>query len=278
MGLTRWGVVVVAALSVIGEARARESITWMTVDLPPAVIYDGEMAGNGFADLQLQTLFAALPDYEHHIVKGTIARDWHELETRDGVCFNWVTRNSGHHWHALFSKRPVLNPGYRFVVKTGRLTEFLPFATTGDVDLGQLANEEALSGGYIASRDYLPAINGFLESEARKARVQKTMSSSQLVDLLHADRVDFIFASPSEVAFYKESLRLKDDYSLIKVKGSPPYNEAYVACSSGHLGREVLSKIDAFLDRPEGWAAYVAPLKRWLDPADFAFASGGKAR
>src|ERR1700761_515668 len=118
MGLTRgWGIAILAALSAGIGAEARESISWMTVDLPPAVIYDGEMAGNGFADQQLQVLFAALPDYDHHIVKGTIARDWHELETRDGVCFNWVTHDSGHHFHALFSKRPVLNPGYRLVIK-----------------------------------------------------------------------------------------------------------------------------------------------------------------
>lgn len=278
MGLSRWGAALLAALAMTGGAKARDSITWMTVDLPPATVYDGEMAGNGFADQQLQVLFAALPDYDHRVIKGTIARDWHELETRDGVCFNWVTRNSGQHWHAVFSKRPVLNPGYRLVVKTGRLTEFLPYAATGDIDLDLLGRDETLSGGAIGSRDYLPTLNGFIDSEAGRARLKKTISNAQLIDLLHADRVDFIVASPSEVAFYKETLRLKDDYSLIKVKNSPPYNEAYIACSSGHLGREVISKIDAFLDRPEGWAAYVAPLKRWLEPADYAFAGGGKAR
>lgn len=278
MRAARWGAALLAILTISGIARARDSITWMTVDLPPATIYEGEMAGNGFADQQLRVLFAALPEYDHHIVKGTIARDWHELETRDGICFNWVTRNSGAHWHAQFSKRPVLNPGYRLVVKTARLTEFLPYAATGDIDLDLLGGDEGVSGAVIASRDYLPTLNNFIDSGARRARLQKTVGNAQLVDLLHADRIDFIVASPSEVAFYKETLRLKDDYSLIKVKNSPPYNEAYIACSSGHLGREVIAKIDAYLDRPEGWAAYVAPLKRWFDPPDYAFASGGKAR
>lgn len=278
MRAARWGAAVLAVLTVAGIARAKDSITWMTVDLPPATIFEGEMAGNGFADQQLRVLFAALPDYDHHIVKGTIARDWHELETRDGICFNWVTRNSGQHWHAVFSKRPVLNPGYRLVVKTGRLTEFLPYAATGDVDLDQLGRDQILSGAVIASRDYLPVLDNFIDSAVRRARVQKTINNAQLIDLLHADRTDFIVASPSEVAFYKETLRLKDDYSLIKVKGAPPYNEAYIACSSGHLGREVIAKIDAYLERPEGWAAYVAPLKRWLDPADYVFAGGAKSR
>lgn len=267
-----------AVLTVAGIARAKESITWMTVDLPPATIYEGEMAGNGFADQQLQTLIAALPDYEHRIVRGTIARDWHELETRDGVCFNWVTRNPGQHWHALFSKRPVLNPGYRLVVKSGRLTEFLPYAASGEMDLDQLSRDGALSGAAIAARDYLPVLNDFIDAEMRKAKLQKTVGNAQLVDLLHADRADFIIASPSEVAFYKETMRLKDNYSLIKVKGSQAYNEAYIACSSAHLGREVISKIDAYLETPEGWAAYVSPLKRWLDPADYLYASGPKPR
>lgn len=278
MRAARWGAAILAALTVAGIARAKEIITWMTVDLPPATIYDGELAGQGFGDQQLQILAAALPDYEHRIVKGTIARNWHELETRDGICFNWVTRNPGQHWNALFSKRPVLNPGYRLVVKTGRLTEFLPYAATGDLDLDLLGKDESVSGAVISSRDYLPVLNNFIDSGTRKARVQKTIGNAQLVDLLHADRVDFVVASPSEVAFYKETLRLKDDYSLIRVKNSPPYNEAYIACSSGPVGRGAIAKIDAYLDRPEGWAAYVAPLKRWLEPADFAFAGGARPR
>ena len=144
-----------------GSEQGRASITWMTVDLPPATIFEGEMAGSGFADQQLRVLAAALPDYDHQFVKGTIARDWHELETRDGICFNWVTRNSGFHWNAVFSKRPVLNPGYRLVARASRLTEFLPYAATGEIDLELLGHNDSLSGGYIASRDYLATINGF---------------------------------------------------------------------------------------------------------------------
>jgi len=278
MGLSRWGAAIWAACAISGSVAARESITWMTADLPPAAIFEGELAGNGFSDQQLNVLAAALPDYDHHIVKGTIARDWHELETRDGVCFNWVTRNPGQHRNASFSKRPVLNPGYRLVVKAGRLTEFLPYIASGKADLDLLGRDGTMSGAVAASRDYLPALDAFIESRDRKAHLQKTINNSQLIDLLHAERVDFIVASPTEVAFYKQTLRLKDDYSLIKVRNTPPYNEAYIACSAGHLGREVLAKIDAYLSTPAGWAAYVAPLKPWLDPADFAFAAGTKPR
>ncbi|MBV8646710.1 hypothetical protein [Paludibacterium sp.] len=268
----------IAALAAMGSAQAKSGITWMTADLPPATIFEGDMAGGGFAEQQLKVLIAALPDYDHQIVKGAIARNWHELETRDGVCFNWVTHNTASHWNAVFSKHPVLNPGYRLAVRTTRLTEFLPFAATGDVDLSLLAKDDTFSGGYIASRDYLPAINGFIASDGRKAKLQKTVDSPQLLELLHANRIDFIFASPSEIKFYRESLHLKDDFAVLKVKGTPAYNEGYIACSSGVLGKEVMAKIDAYLERPEGWAAYVAPLQRWLDPSDYAFAASSRGR
>jgi uncharacterized protein (TIGR02285 family) len=271
-----------AAVASIGvttpSAQGRDSITWMTVDLPPATIYEGEMAGTGFADQQLRILAAALPDYDHQIVKGTIARDWHELETRDGICFNWVTRNPGFHWNAVFSKRPVLNPGYRLVVRSSRLTEFLPYAATGDIDLELLGRNDSLSGGYIASRDYLATINGFIGAGDRRGRLQKTMSSAQLVDLLHANRLDFIFASPTEVAFYREAQHFTDDFAVLKVKNGPVYNEGYIACSSGPIGKAVIARLDAYLDRPEGWAAYVGPLQHWLDPADYAVAAGARPR
>src|SRR5579859_365655 len=278
MGGWKKALAVVTALAISGNAWAKSSITWMTADLPPATIFEGDMAGGGFAEQQLKVLFAALPDYDHQIVKGTIARNWHELETRDGVCFNWVTHNGASHWNAVFSKRPVLNPGYRMAVRASRLTEFMPFASTGDVDLSLLAKDDTFSGGVIASRDYLPAINGFIGSDSRQAKMQKAMNGPQLLELLHANRVDFIFASPSEVKFYRETLHLNDEFAVPKVKGTPIYNEGYIACSSGALGKEVMAKIDAYLDRPEGWSAYVAPLQRWLDPSDYAFAAASRGR
>ena len=121
-------------------------------------------------------------------------------------------------------------------------------------------------------------INGFLGAEDRRARLQKTMSSSQLVDLLHANRLDFIFASPTEVAFYREAQHLNDEFAVLKVKNGLVYNEGYIACSSGPVGRAVIAKLDAYLERPEGWAAYVAPLQRWLDRADYAFAAGSRPK
>jgi len=273
---------VAALLTMAGSAQAappaapaKPVLTWMTVDLPPATIFDGPMVGRGFADQQLQVLFAALPGYDHQIVKGTIERNWHELETRDGVCFNWVTHNTASHWNAVFSKKPVLNPGYRMAVRTSRLTEFLQFAATGDVDLTLLAKDDALSAAYIASRDYLPAINGFLAS---RRKLQKAMSNAQLLEMLHANRADFGFASPSEVKYFRNALHLDDDFTLLKVRGAPVYNEGYVACSSGAMGKEVMAKIDAYLEKPEGWAAYVAPLQPWLEPADYAFAAANRTR
>ena len=59
------------------------------------------------------------------------------------------------------------------------------------------------------------------------------MSSSQLVELLHANRLDFIFASPTEVAYYREVQHLNDDFAVLKVKNGPVYNEGYIACFFG---------------------------------------------
>lgn len=260
-----------------GAASARETVTWMTVDLPPAEIYEGDLAGKGFGDQQLTILSAALSDYDHQVVRGTIARAWHELETRDGVCFNWVTRNADRHKSAIYSRRPVLNPSFRLMVKTNRAADFASYLSgAGEIDLDRLAESKSLSGGYIASRDYLPAVNAFLNDDRRAGKLRKTMTTAQLVGLLRADRVDFVLSGPFEVAFYKETQHLPEDFTQYRIKGNPPYNEGYIACSAGPVGREVMAKLDAYLDRPEGWTAYVAPLQRWLDPAEYAFAQAGK--
>jgi hypothetical protein len=48
--------------------------------------------------------------------------------------------------------------------------------------------------------------------------------------------------------------------------------------ASGPLGGEVIAKIDDYLARPDGWLAYVAPLKRLFDAAAVALASGVKTQ
>lgn len=256
---------------------AAEPVSWMQADLPPQFILEGELSGQGWADRQMQALFPLVPGFEHHLVQGSLSRVWYEMAHRDGICFNGAARNEDRESFAAFTHRPILVPPYSLVIRSSEIKRFRRFLDVeGMVDLDQLAGEEAMTGGYTAARDHYPAINRFLQSPARRTAMEKAISTSQLFNLLHAGRLDFIFVEPVEAPYYRARFHVAEEFSILPIKGSPPSVRGYVACSNGPIGRAVVARIDELLRDETQWQAYMEPLRRWMDPRDFAFALAAK--
>lgn len=250
-------------------APARE-ISWMQTDLPPQFIADGELAGQGWSDQQMHGLFPQLPGFEHRTAQGSLSRIWYEMAHRDGVCFNGAGRSTERMTFAVYSHRAILVPAYRILVRTESLDRFRPYLdASGNVDLDRLAADGSLSGGYTAGREHFPAINHFIADDRRRARLETAVTTSQLFNLLHGRRVDFIISSPVETPYYRARFHLPDEFASLPVKGGVPSIRGYVVCSKGPLGREVIEKVDALLADEARWASYMEPLRRWLEPADF---------
>ena len=258
-------------------ADSLEPVSWMQADLPPQSIVDGELAKQGWSDQQLRALFPRLPGFDHHIVQGTLSRVWYEMAHRDGVCFNGAARNAEREGYAVFSHRPILVPPYSLIVRNDETKRFQRFLDDDSmVDLDMMAGDESLTGGYTAARDHYPAINHFLQSPRRRTPMEKAISTSQLFNLLHAGRLDFIFVEPVEAPYYRARFHIAEEFAVLPIKGSPPSIRGYIACSNGPVGRSVVTLIDALLRDETQWLAYMEPLRRWMDPRDFSFALAQK--
>lgn len=257
-------------LAAAAQARA---VTWMQTDLPPQFIFDGELAGQGWSEQQTRDLFPLLPGFEHRTQQASLSRIWYEMAHRDGVCFNGGARNPERLAFAIYSRRAILVPAYRVLVRAESLERFRPFlAPDGSIDLERLGASASLAGGYTAGREHFPAINRFIADGKRQTRLETAVSASQLFNLLHGKRLDFIIASPVEAPYYKARFHLPDEFVSLAVKDGVPSIRGSVACSRGPLGRAVIEKVDALLSNDRAWAAYLEPLRRWLEPADFAAA------
>jgi len=62
------------------------------------------------------------------------------------------------------------------------------------------------------------------------------------------------------------------EFASLPVKGGVSSIRGYIACSKGPLGRAVIEKIDEALADESRWTAFIEPLRRWFEPADFAAA------
>ena len=256
---------------------AERKVTWMRADLPPQWVLDGDLAGQGWGDVQMRNLFPLLPNYEHQVVEGSLSRIWYEIEHRDGVCFNGASRNPEREAFAVFTHRAIVVPSFGVTVQAHDSQRFERLLDSdGAIDLDQLAKEDTLTGGYTAAREHFPAINRFLQSGLRGPRMDKTMSASQLFNLLHVGRLDFIFSEPVEGPYYKARFHLNDEFVTFPIKGNAVPLKGYVVCSKGPIGRAVIARLNILLDQDEPWAAYLEPLRRWMTPKDFARALAQK--
>lgn len=255
----------------LAAAPPPKTVSWIQADLPPQFILEGDLAGQGWADRQMRFLFPLLPEFDHRLVQSSLSRAWYEMAHRDGVCFDGAARNAEREDIALFSRRPIVAPSYRIIIRAADLMRFHPFLDAdGSIDLERLAAEDGLAGGYTAAREHFPAINRFIESDQRRVRLETAMSPAQLFNLLQGRRLDFIISSPVETPYYKARFHLADAFVSLPVKGGVSAIRGYVVCSKGPLGRAVIERIDAVLADRARWDAYIEPLRRWFEPADFA--------
>jgi len=256
---------------------AGEKLVWMRADLPPQWILAGELAGQGWADQQMRTLFPLLGEFQHEEVTGSLSRIWYEIEHHDGICIDGASRNEDRLRYALFTNRPIIVPPFGVTIRAEDLKRFEPFLDAeGALDLGRLGGRWDLTGGYTAAREHFPAINQFLQNAQRGPHLDKTVSPSQLFNLLHAKRLDFIFSEPVEDLYYKARFHVSDEFVTFPIAGNAPTLRGYIVCSKGPIGRAVIARLDAILAEEAGWAAYMEPLRRWLGPKDFAKAMAQK--
>ncbi len=264
-------IVAVLLSAFAGPFAAAQTITWLTSDLPPQYIAEGELAGMGIKDQQLKLISDQVPDYRHRTVRASISRLWYQIQHEDGMCGIGVLRSPEREKFAVFSRRSVLVPGFRMIVRTDDLLRFSPFLTgQNEIDLSVLLDSRKLHGGYVADRVYPPAVTTYIGSDDRRAPLEKSVDNDRLFQLLRGNRVDFVFGLAYEAAYF--GWRLGPALTSLPIKDTPRNVAGYTACSDQPLGRAMIARLDSLQADEALWKQWMEPLRRWLDPADFATA------
>jgi uncharacterized protein (TIGR02285 family) len=252
---------------------AAETVTWLTSDLPPQYIAEGELSGLGIKDQQLKLIATQFPDLQHRTLRASISRLWYQIQHEDGMCGIGVLRNPEREKIAAFTRRPVVVPGFRLIVREEDKSLFTPFLDEhGEVDLAALQQSRKLGGGYVADRVYPPVMAAYIQSAERRAPVEKSVDNERLFQLLSSKRVDFIFGLAYESAYYSWKFDGRQSLASLPVKDAPRTVGGYTACSNQPVGRAVIARLDAIQSDDKVWRQWMEPLRRWLDPADFAVA------
>jgi uncharacterized protein (TIGR02285 family) len=246
----------------VASAAWAEDITWVTS--AQSVPQSSETMDSG----ELAFLTSHLPSFNHHIVRVSAARAYHELEHGSGVCKIGVLVTPERQRFAAFSARHMMLPGYRLVIRKERMAALAPAIVKGEVDLDKLAALPGVMGGYTHLRHYDSSIADFVGAHDGGS-VINVVATPLLFNLMQAERLDYAFVLPVDVYFYSDEAA-REKLEVLPIKGSPPWAEAGIACSSDQSGKNVIRAIDALFADDARWAEYVEPLRKWTPPESYA--------
>ena len=271
--LLLFGLVLLAA-SPAGAAEPSGTIHWMVNGLPPKVIPDGPLKGQGYGEQQFEWLATHLPHYEHRFETVTPARLWYEMRTGQGICSIDIADLPEREQWAAFSRHRTSLPGYRMVVRKDRVAEFAEFLdASGAVDLDRLGASSRLFGIYAAGRWYMPEVNAFIDSPARKIRMESMSASTRVFEVISSRRADFSFAALTEANYFNYLSetpgggKARPSVAMLPIKGGDEQVHGHIACSRDTLGLQVVVEVDRLLDDEALRAEFLAPENRWLEQA-----------
>jgi uncharacterized protein (TIGR02285 family) len=246
----------VAALLHGAAAAAVPQLTWVTADLSTDT--------NDFGDHYLSFLMGRLPGFDHRVLRASVGRVWHEMRfQRSGACVFNALKTPEREAFALFSRRPLLNPGYRLYVAPGRRDDLVPYLDSeGRIDLSKLGDAR-LRGGVTANRAYNPTIDDFVAARRKGRALESLVSTRQLFNLLRSGRLDFAFASPADL------VPGQDDLVGVPIAGADAWSPTFVACTKDKTGQAVIAAVDRIFEDQESWAEFIEPLRAVLSPEEY---------
>lgn len=237
--------------------------------VPPAVVAEGPLAGQGASELALRALGEALPQFAWRYEFATPLRELREITQRDGLCSWGFARLPEREKVMIFNNRPMISPGYGLILREDRVAKFQPFLdASGAINLTRLAEAASLRGGYPGGRPQYATIKDFIEKNP--GRLNSDSDTGRLFRQLKAGHLDYLFGSRDEVVYYATTLGDNATFTAFPIAGMPAFDMGYIACSKGPISEKVIAAVNDYLADEAHWATFIAPWSRWMTPADFA--------
>lgn len=249
-------------------AHGRETITWLLRDLVPLTVGNGPDRNQGAIDQALPLLRAALPDYDHTVLRVNRARASQMLGEPGLTCdptLLWTAQRA----RTILYSVPSMNVLSNVLIMQRRdLPLITAFMANDRVDLRALLQSRTVALGIVAERSYGTVTDQIL-AETGGVQLLAHHGNDAMGSLLRMERLGRIKALLGywQEARYQARHEGLDPEQLVQVpiKGAARSQFIHVGCSNSPASRRVLAALDsALLDlRNSQLALFYA---QWLDP------------
>lgn len=263
MPRTASALVLLAAL-LAPSAQARDTMTWLMPDIPPASMPVDGKPTTGIADQIALYISAHWPDTEHRFIYANPKRTWLMVERGEHACVVAALRNAERDKLAYFVNTNLVPP-LQLVAQESTLPR-LPLNAHGEVDMEKLLADPALRGIIVERRSYGAAVDELLAKRPASSRMETTSVGDygrNVLKLVSHGRADYTLDYDYALQYASKS---EPEIGALKTVPIAQNNKPMlggIACPRNAWGMATVKRIDQIVGTPEGAAAMIKAQNSW---------------
>lgn len=252
-----------AAALLVPAAQARDTMTWLMPDIPPASMPVDGKPTTGIADQIVLYLSAHWPEAEHRFVYANPKRTWLMIERGERACVVAALRNAERDKLAYFVNTNLVPP-LQLVVQESTLAK-LPLNAHGEADMQKLL-ASGLRGIVVERRSYGAAVDELLARRPANSRLETTSVGDygrNVLKLVSHGRADYTLDYDYALQYASRS---EPEIGALKTVPIAQNNKPMlggIACPRNAWGMATVKHIDQLVGTPEGAAAMVKAQNSW---------------
>ncbi|MGW8394900.1 TIGR02285 family protein [Pseudoduganella sp. HUAS MS19] len=256
------------AALLLPAAQARDTMTWLMPDIPPASMPVGGKPTTGIADQIVLYLSTHWPDAEHRFIYANPKRTWLMVERGERACVVAALRNAERDRLAYFVNTNLVPP-LQLVAQESTLPR-LPLNAQGEVDLEKLLAHPALRGIIVERRSYGAAVDALLAKRPASSRMESTSVGDygrNVLKLVTRGRADYTLDYDYALQYASKS---EPEIGALKTVPIAQNNRPMlggIACPRNAWGKATVKRIDQIVGTAAGAAAMIKAQNSWHTPA-----------
>jgi uncharacterized protein (TIGR02285 family) len=265
--MRRPALALLAALLASG-AQARDKMSWLMPDVPPASMPVDGKPTTGIADQIVLYISAHWPDAEHRFIYANPKRTWLMIERGEQACVVAALRNAERDKLAYFVNTNLVPP-LQLVAQESTLPR-LPLNAHGEADLQKLLADPVLRGIVVERRSYGATVDDLLARRPANSRLETTSVGDygrNVLKLVVRGRADYTLDYDYALQYASKS---EPEVGALKTVPIAQNNKPMlggIACPRNAWGMATVKRIDQIVGTPEGAAAMIRAQNSWHTPA-----------
>jgi len=249
-------------------AQAREKMSWLMPDVPPASMPQDGNPTTGIADQIVLYIAARWPDTDHRFIYANPKRTWLMVERGEQACVVAALRNTEREKLAYFVNTNLVPP-LQLVVQEHTLPH-LPLNAHGEVDLQKLLSDPVLRGIVVERRSYGAAMDELLARRPASSRLETTAVGDygrNVLKLVMHGRADYTLDYDYALQYASKTEPEIARLQTVPIAQNNKPMLGGIACPRNAWGKAAVKRIDQIVGTPEGAAAMIKAQNSWHTPA-----------